>query len=94
MIISCSRKTALGIGLMSPSTTVDGLALKLHVGHKRAESKVTKMIKINEENARLSYGYSKNVIETEWKCKPNKITWSDEMQEKLSRRKLKIFKIL
>ena len=59
---------------MSPSTIVDTLALKLCVGHKRADSKVAKMIKINEENARLSYGYSKSVIETELKHKPNKIT--------------------
>ena len=48
------------------------------------------MIQINEENARISYDCSASVIETERKFKPNNVTWSDETQEKLQRRQLKI----
>ena len=67
------RKTSLGVGLLAPRTIVDVLALKLHVGHQRADSKVDKMIQINEENVRISCGHSVSVIETERKHKPNNV---------------------
>ena len=47
-------------------------------------------MQINEDNARVSYGYSKGVLERDRKNKPNQITWSDEIQVKLNRRSLKI----
>ena len=48
------------------------------------------MIQINEENVRISHGHSASVIETERKHKPNNITWSDEIREKLQRRQLEM----
>ena len=84
------RNSALGVGLMAPRTIVDVLALKLYVGHQRARSKVAKIIQINEDNARMSYGYSASIIETSRKWKPNNVIWSDEIQEMLNRRQLKV----
>ena len=85
-----ARKTALGVGLLSPRTIIDTLSLKLYLGHQRMNSKVSEIMQINEDNARVSYGYSKGVLETDRKIKPNQITWSDEIQVKLNRRSLKI----
>ena len=48
-----AKKSLLGVGLMLPTIIIDILALKLYAGHNRLESEVSKMIKINEENARL-----------------------------------------
>ena len=56
------RNSALGVGLIAPRTIVEVLALKLHVGHQRARSKVAKIIQINEDNARMSYGCSASII--------------------------------
>ena len=85
-----SRRTALGVGLMAPNTIISVLALKLYIGHNRVKSEISKMIKINEENARLFYGYSDNVMDVELENKPNIVTWSDEVQHMLSCRDLKI----
>ena len=81
-----SRKTALGIGLLAPRTIIDVLSLKLYIGNQRLNSKVAQIIQINEDNARLSYGYSESILTTQRKYKPNVIMWSDEIQEKLNRR--------
>jgi len=58
-----ARKSALGVGLMSPSMILNILALKLYVSHKRGETEVSKMIRINEENISLYYGFSKSAID-------------------------------
>ena len=58
-----SRKTALGIGLLTPVTIIDVLALKLYFGHKRANDRVGNIIQINKDNARLQYGYSESVLD-------------------------------
>ena len=70
----CSRKTALGVGLLAPRTIIDVLTLKLYFGHKRANDRISKDIQINEDNARIQCGFSKGIIETERKFKLNKIT--------------------
>ena len=85
-----SRKTALGVGLLAPRTIIDALALKLYLGHKRADDRIAKVIQINEDNARIQYGYSKSLMDVDRKVKPNKIIWSDKIQQKLSRRNLEI----
>ena len=72
-----SRKIVLGIGLMAPKTIIDVLLLKLYLGNQRLNQKVVKIIQINEDNARLSYGYSECILEMKQKYKPNKIMWSD-----------------
>ena len=59
-----TRKSALGVGLLKPSTIVSFLALKLYLGHKRKSDRMSKIISINKENAFLQYGYSSNVLES------------------------------
>ena len=82
------RKSALGVELMSPDTIVSSLALKLYAGHNRYKSELSKIIRINEENARLYYGYSSSVLNTKRELKPKVVIWSDEVQEILSSREL------
>jgi len=45
------RKTALGVGLLSPKTIIDALARKLYLRHQRADDRIGKVIQINEDNA-------------------------------------------
>ena len=45
-----SRRTALGLGLMKPSTIMAIQALSLYVGHRRLETTTDKKIQINEQN--------------------------------------------
>jgi hypothetical protein len=85
-----SRQTALGVGLMSPKTIIDSLALKLYVGHQRYRSELSKMIRINEENARYFYGYSRQLADIEDNYWPETTTWSDEIYKALADRNLKI----
>ena len=58
-----SRKTALGIELMAPKTIIGVLLLKIYLGNQRLNQKVAKIIQINEDNARLSRGYSKSILD-------------------------------
>ena len=58
-----SRKTALGVGLLSLSMIIDTLAIKLYLRHIRANNHIEKVIQINEDNTRLQYGYSKSIID-------------------------------
>jgi len=85
-----SRKTALGVGLIAPRTIVDELSLKLYLGHRRAEDRISNIIQIIEDNARVQYRYSKSIIDVSRNEKPNNITWSDEIQEKIERRGMKL----
>ena len=39
-IILYARKTALGIGIMKPSTIIAILVIKLYLGHKRADNRI------------------------------------------------------
>ena len=57
-----ARKSALGIGLIAPSTIIDTLALKLYLGHKRMEDEVSKIIRIIKENAKSQYGYATHIL--------------------------------
>ena len=63
------RKTALIVGLVAPLAIFDTLALKLYVENMRADTKVAKTIQINKDNAKVSCGCSKSVIETDCKHK-------------------------
>ena len=44
-----ARKTALGVGLVKPSTAIETLALKLHIGNKRAKNRIASLLSIIEE---------------------------------------------
>ena len=72
---------------MKPSTIMEILSLKLHVGHKRQGSKIAEMIEIDEDNAHVQHGYKDHVIKIKNECKPSKVTWSDEIGETLSKKK-------
>jgi len=85
-----TRQMALGVGLMSPKTIMNILALKLYIGHNKFDSDVSKMIKINEENAWLHYGYADEVIDMNNEWQPMIQTWSDEIQSMLRSRNLNI----
>ena len=52
------KKTALGVGLMKPTTTVNILTLKLHVGHKRFNDRIAKTIGLSEEEATYQNGHN------------------------------------
>ena len=85
-----SRRIAMEIGLISPNTIISMLALKLYVRHNRYKIELSKAIRINEENTRYYYGYSANILNTDWKHKPNIISWSDEIQHVLKSRELQL----
>ena len=49
-VLLCSRKYALGVGLMKPSTLIVVLVLQSHFGHKRKDDMTAKMMQAIEEN--------------------------------------------
>ena len=57
-----ARKSALEIGILKPSTIIDTLSLKLYLGHKRRYSRISKLIKTNEEYIMINYGINNNPI--------------------------------
>ena len=81
-----TEKTQLGVGIMKPSTILTILSLKLYLGHKRHEDIIANQLEVNERNVAFQYGYNKNVLEVKRKLKPNQITWSDEIGERLESR--------
>ena len=48
-LILYSRKSALGVGIIKPSTIIDMLKAKQYIGHKRMNSIVQESIKLQEE---------------------------------------------
>ena len=44
-----ARKTALGVGIVAPSTAIDTLALKLYVRNKRAKNRIIGLLSVIEE---------------------------------------------
>jgi len=74
-----SRKSALGIGLLKPSTIIAILAAKLYIGHMRKNDRIANMIKINEEEAEWEYGYSQSIHQISQEHKTKQSTWSDEI---------------
>ena len=64
--------------------------MKLYLRYQRAKDRTSVIIQIIEDNAHMQYGYSKSIIETDRIVKLIRITWSDEIQQKLSRRKIEI----
>ena len=85
-----ARKSALGVGLMAPRTIMNVLALKLYVGHMRGELRVSKMIKINEDNVRFYYGFSAEVIDPRLEWNPAVMTWSNEIRLMLKSRRMQL----
>ena len=61
-LVLYSRKSSLVVELMPSSTIVSSLALKLCAGYNCYESKLFKIIRINEKNVRLHCCYSLNTF--------------------------------
>jgi len=74
---------------MKPKTILAILALKLYIGHKRLETKISTKIKINEQMQFLQNGYNSHLIETPNDIKIAKRTWSDEISSVMSSRSIK-----
>ena len=53
-----TRKSALRVGLLKPSTIITILILKLYLGYMRKDDRIAWIIKINEENTHIQYSYS------------------------------------
>jgi len=85
-----SRKSALGIGLLKPTTIIAILAMKLCIGHMRMNDRIATILTINEEQAEWEYGYNTNIHQINSEYKFNKLTWNDEIGEMLRSRKMKI----
>ena len=62
--VLCAEKLALGVGLVAPRTIMSILSLKLCLSHQRRETRVSRLIEINEDNTRLHYGFSESVAES------------------------------
>jgi len=85
-----ARKSALGVGLMAPRTIMSVLALKLYLSHQRGETRISRLININEDNARLYYGFAASIIDSKLEWNPGKCSWSDEIRLMLRSRNLEI----
>jgi len=66
------------------------LALKLYIGYKRFNNRISRIIRINEENAVVQYGCSEHLIKTLRKYKIDKGIWSDNIGEILEKIKISI----
>ena len=49
------RRNTLGIGLIKPETIIAILACKLYIGNVRAETRIRKLIKYNEQIKIVEY---------------------------------------
>ena len=58
-----TRKTALRVGIVSPSTVIYILALKLYIGNKRAKNRIVGLLSIIEEMQFVESGINKTLIE-------------------------------
>jgi len=64
------------------------LSLKLYVGHLRYGDEVSKQICINKRNAQFQYSFSSEILRTEDKWKPENKIWSDEIAQRITKRKI------
>ena len=85
-----ARKSALGIGLMKPSTILAILASQLFFGYLRMKDDASTMITSIIHNENVHYKYTKNIIEIDSKYKMMQSTWYDEVAHMLKERKLKV----
>ena len=58
------RKSALGLGLIKPSTAIELQALKLYIEHYQIKTNLTKLNRINDELQMIKEGYSKHLVLT------------------------------
>ena len=85
-----ARKSALGVGLIKPSTMILILSMRLYAGHVRAGDRISNIIRINEENAMFQNGYSSNVLKAPERDDKEVATWSEEIGWELQKRGIEI----
>ena len=85
-----AKKSALGVGLMKPSTILAVLALQLYVGHQRMQDPTSIMIQLIIDNESIQLGYTDNIMNVEEQYKIEATTWCDEVAEVLISREIKI----
>ena len=73
---------------MKPRTIMATLVLKLYVGHKRLDTKVSRIILVNEQIQYMQSRYSTHPIQTPNEIKISNKTWSDEISRVLRSRGL------
>ena len=88
-----ARKTASGVRILKQSTIIVIFVLKLYLEYKHCEDKIAEIISINEENARLQYGYKEHIIETATEDKPNRTIQSISIGEIMKSRRIKLINI-
>ena len=75
---------------MKLSTIIIILILKLYLGHMRKDDRIAWIIKINEENAYIQYGYSNQILSLLRKYKLEIGIWSDDVGEMLESREISL----
>ena len=85
-----ARKSALGIGLMKPSTILAVLAAQLYFGYQRMKDDTSKMIQSIIDNGQVHYGYSKDIMEVNKEYKMEQTIWCDEVANMLAERKISV----
>ena len=85
-----SRKSALGIGIMKPSTIINILNAKLYLGNKRMEGVANEAIKLQEEYLVVEAG---RTISVSYKKENRywKKLWIDEVSDMFSYRKISLY---
>ena len=53
------QKQRLGIGSIEPNTVIEMLVMRFHVGNKRLQGDVSKIIEVHEENSFIDSGMTK-----------------------------------
>ena len=87
---SIMKKTALGVGLIEPKTTIDYLAIKMHYENKRAKVELTSGNKIHEEISPIDSGLLKHTIRKAEKIRHWKEGQIEETYEKLYKREIEV----
>ena len=57
------RRSALGIGILKPKIIVDALVIKLYFGHKRAKTRMSKLIQISKDIMFVEGEHNMEVLE-------------------------------
>lgn len=84
-----SRKSALGVGLMMPSTLIAVLKLKAYIGNKRRLGNTAKSIKIQEEYQEIEAGRTISLGENP-KFRYWKKGWIDKVNDELWHRQIRL----
>ena len=87
-VILYSRQNTLGLGLIRPKTIMVMLAYKLYIGNLREKTRNGKLIRYYEEIIIVEYRMGK--IEPLEKVSMNKLTWYQEVNQKLRIRELEL----